>query len=224
MPARREQRQRTPKEAGMTYSESDNTTFNTIEREMVELFALVGDGFVGATDALLSGDKIAAKNLIERDRLIDTLYRQLLETTQKLLREQKLSPTDITYLVTILRLIPELERSGDLAEHIAQRALLAIGQEMTPRCRGIVQQMGDVGTQMWRMATDAFCDKNFELATTLDSLDDDLDDLHLSLIAEIVTGAMPIAVVIEMAMLARFYERFGDHAVNVSRACTQFNQ
>lgn len=202
--------------------EVENLTFSTIEREMTELFALVGDGFAGATDALLSGDKDAAKTLIERDRLVDTLYRQLLGTAQRMLKEQRLSSTDINYLITILRLIPELERSGDLAEHIAQRALLAIGQEMTPRSRGIVQQMGEVGTQMWRMATDAFCDKDNQVATTLDSLDDDLDDLHLSLIAEIVTGAMPIAVVIEMAMLARFYERFGDHAVNIARACAQF--
>lgn len=191
---------------------------------MTELFALVGDGFAGATDALLSGDKAAAKTLIERDRLIDTLYRQLLSTTQTMLKEQRLASGDINYLITVLRLIPELERSGDLAEHIAQRALLEIGQEMTPRSRGIVQQMGDIGTLMWRMATDAFCDKDFEAAKTLDNLDDDLDDLHLSLMTEIVTGSMSIAVVIETAMIARFYERFGDHAVNIARACSQFSQ
>ncbi len=199
-------------------------TFNTIEREMTELFALVGDGFVGATDALLSGDQVAARTLIERDRLIDALYRQLLGTAQTMLKEQRLSSEDINYLITVLRLIPELERSGDLAEHIAQRALLGISSEMTPRSRGIIQEMSDVGTQMWRLATDAFCDKDNELASTLDSLDDELDDLHLSLIAEIVTGTMSVAVIIEMAMLARFYERFGDHAVNIARACAQFAQ
>ncbi|MCL5077420.1 MAG: hypothetical protein M1288_04830 [Actinobacteria bacterium] len=191
---------------------------------MTELFALVGDGFAGATDALLSGDKAAAKTLIERDRLIDTLYRQLLSTAQTMLKEHRLSSYDINYLITVLRLIPELERSGDLAEHIAQRALIEIGQEMTPRSRGIVQQMGDIGTQMWRMATDAFCDKDLEAATTLDNLDDDLDELHLSLITEIVAGTMPISVIIETAMVARFYERFGDHAVNIARACGQFSQ
>ncbi len=204
--------------------ESEHLTFSTIEREMTELFALVGDGFAGATDALLSGDKAAAKTLIERDRLIDTLYRQLLSTAQTMLKEHRLSSYDINYLITVLRLIPELERSGDLAEHIAQRALIEIGQEMTPRSRGIVQQMGDIGTQMWRMATDAFCDKDLEAATTLDNLDDDLDELHLSLITEIVAGTMPISVIIETAMVARFYERFGDHAVNIARACGQFSQ
>ena len=204
--------------------ESEHLTFSTIEREMTELFALVGDGFAGATDALLSGDKAASKTLIERDRLIDTLYRQLLRTAQTMLKEHRLSSYDINYLITVLRLIPELERSGDLAEHIAQRALIEIGQEMTPRSRGIVQQMGDIGTQMWRMATDAFCDKDLEAATTLDNLDDDLDELHLSLITEIVAGTMPISVIIETAMVARFYERFGDHAVNIARACGQFSQ
>jgi phosphate transport system protein len=48
-------------------------------------------------------------------------------------------------------------------------------------------------------------------------LDDELDDLHVTLTAELATGAMPVPVAIELAMIARFYERFGDHAVNLAR-------
>ncbi|MHB1716366.1 MAG: PhoU domain-containing protein, partial [Acidimicrobiales bacterium] len=51
----------------------------------------------------------------------------------------------------------------------------------------------------------------------IDGLDDEMDDLHVSLIAEIVSGTMPLPVAIELAMVSRFYERFGDHAVKLAR-------
>ena len=56
-----------------------------------------------------------------------------------------------------------------------------------------------------------------EAAESVDALDDELDDLHVSLTAELATGSMPVPVAIELAMIARFYERFGDHAVNLVR-------
>ena len=53
--------------------------------------------------------------------------------------------------------------------------------------------------------------------SSIDDLDDELDDLHVTLTAELVAGTMPLPVAIELAMVARFYERFGDHAVNLAR-------
>jgi len=55
------------------------------------------------------------------------------------------------------------------------------------------------------------------LLRSLDDLDDELDDLHVTLTAEVVAGTMSLPVAIELAMVARFYERFGDHAVNLAR-------
>ena len=124
--------------------------------------------------------------------------------------------TDLRFLLSVLRIVPELERSGDLAEHIAQRAARGITGALTPRLRGLIQQMGRVGVQLWQSTAHAYDERDPAAAQRLRELDDELDDLHVSLTSEISSGKLDIPVVIEMALIARFYERLGDHAVNVS--------
>ena len=70
---------------------------------------------------------------------------------------------------------------------------------------------------MWRMAADAYGGDLPSPTERLESLDDEMDDLHVTLTAEIVAGTMSLPVAIELAMVARFYERFGDHAVSLAR-------
>jgi phosphate transport system protein len=127
------------------------------------------------------------------------------------------SPARRRYLVAMLRMLPELERSGDLAEHIAQRAVRPIAVEMSPRSRGLVERMGEVAALMWTRAADAFGDRAPEVAVRMDELDDEMDDLHTTFIAEIVGSGVPTQIAIELALIGRFYERLGDHAVNLTR-------
>src|ERR1035438_4266156 len=120
-------------------------------------------------------------------------------------------------------MLPDLERNGDLAEHIARRAARGLGAEMSARSRGLVERMGEVATHIWRATADAFAERSAEAASSIDDLDDELDDLHVTLTAELVAGTMPLPVAIELAMVARFYERFGDHAVNLAPRVTMFS-
>ena len=76
--------------------------------------------------------------------------------------------------------------------------------------------MGTVGTEMWREAADAYADRDGEVAVRLNDRDDELDELHVSLTAELVSGQLTVPVALEMALIARFYERLGDHAVNIA--------
>ena len=76
--------------------------------------------------------------------------------------------------------------------------------------------MGRVAVEMWHRATDAYADRDAGAHDRLNDKDDELDDLHISLTSEISSGKLTVPVVIEMALIARFYERLGDHAVNVS--------
>ncbi|HTX63278.1 MAG TPA: PhoU domain-containing protein, partial [Acidimicrobiales bacterium] len=69
----------------------------------------------------------------------------------------------------------------------------------------------------WSSTADAFSDRSVQTASMVDALDDELDELHVGLTAELATGTMSVPVAIELAMIARFYERFGDHAVNLAR-------
>jgi phosphate transport system protein len=120
-------------------------------------------------------------------------------------------------LVALLRMLPDMERNGDLAEHIARRAARGLGKEMSARSRGLVERMGEVAATIWRATVDVFAERSAAAAAKVSDIDDELDDLHVTVTAETVSGTMPLPVAIELAMVARFYERFGDHAVILAR-------
>ena len=188
-----------------------------VDRLFAQVFALVGEGIAGATHALLAGDRDAAKELVKRDEVIDKLIGQISTTVQQQLVHGETSPDERREFVAILRMLPDMERNGDLAEHIARRAARGLGAEMSARSRGLVERMGEVATIIWRETADAFAERSAEAASSIDDIDDELDDLHVTLTAELVAGTMPLPVAIELAMVARFYERFGDHAVNLAK-------
>ena len=187
-----------------------------IDRQVLGLFALVGECVAAATDALLTGDRDAAKVLVERDVLIDRAYLDIEELVKEQLVPQSPVATDLRFLLTVLRIVPELERSADLAEHIAQRAARGLTPELTPRVRGLIDQMSRVAVEMWHRTADAYADRDPGAHDRLNDRDDELDDLHVSLTSEISSGKIRVPVVIELALIARFYERLGDHAVNIA--------
>ena len=84
-----------------------------IHAKVSELFALVADGVVAATDALLSGDRDSAMGLIASDVLVDELYLEIEELVQRQFALQAPVANDMRYLLGMLRIVPELERSGD---------------------------------------------------------------------------------------------------------------
>jgi len=186
-----------------------------IDQKVVQLFALVSEGLSAATDAFLAGDREAAKKLVDRDKVIDSLYIDVEEIVYRQLITQSPMAKDLRFLLSVLRIVPELERSGDLAEHIAARAVRGVASALTPRIRGLVEQMGLVGTEMWRVAADAYVERDPGAASDLNERDDELDELHVSLTAELVSGQLTVPIALEMALVARFYERLGDHAVNI---------
>ncbi len=192
-------------------------TVAEIDRIFVQVFALVGEAIAGATHALLAGDREAAKELVQRDEMVDVLTKQIAQLAQEQLVHGTAQADERRELVAVLRMLPDLERNGDLAEHIARRAARGLGAEMSARSRGLVERMGEVATTIWRSTADAFAERSVSGANYVDDLDDELDDLHVTLTAELVAGTMPLPVAIELAMVARFYERFGDHAVSLAR-------
>ena len=192
-------------------------TLVEIDRLFVQVFALVGEAIAGATHALLAGDRETAKQLVQRDEIVDQLIGRIGRLAQERLVHGDTTVEERRELVAVLRMLPDLDRNGDLAEHIARRAARGLGAEMTARSRGLVERMGEVAANIWRSTADAFAERSVTGATFVDDLDDEMDDLHVTLTAELVAGTMPLPVAIELAMVARFYERFGDHGVNLAR-------
>lgn len=186
-----------------------------IDSRMTQLFTLVSEALAGATEALLGRDVAGGLRVVEGDQDIDELASEVELLVWELL-DSNPETEALRHLVGVLLIVPELERSGDLAEHIAQRAASNLGAEMTPLSRGIVQRMAEVALEMWRAAADAYLDRAAD-AESLSEDDEEIDILHDRLTAEISSGSMPAPVGAQVTLLARFYERIGDHAVNLAR-------
>ena len=189
-----------------------------LRQQTVQVFALVGEAIAGATHALLANDRELAKRIVDQDVIIDELVDTMVNAAQtRLLEEPSLGVASRRMLMSLIRILPDIERNGDLAEHIARRAARGLGNEMSPRSRGLVERMGEVAAMIWREATDIIIDGKLDSLGAIEDIDDELDDLHVSLTAELTSGSMALPVAVELALLARFYERFGDHCVNLAR-------
>jgi len=187
-----------------------------IDSRMAQLFALVSEALAGATHALLSGNAEIGLAVVEGDQSVDDLTAEVELLVWKQIEDKSTTGTMLRHLVGVLLILPELERSGDLAEHIAQRAVTRLGAEMSPLSRGIVQRMAEVALEMWRDAADAYGDRAAQ-AEALSEADEEIDILHERLTKEIAAESMPTAIGAQVTLLARFYERLGDHAVNLAR-------
>jgi phosphate transport system protein len=188
-----------------------------IEAKVIELFAMVAEDLPGATDALLSGSDDVIQALAEREKVIDALYPEIENLVNREIALQAPVASDLRFLLSVLRIVPELERSHDLVMDIARRANHILSQDLSPRSRGLVEGMGNLASVMWRQAADSWYQRDRAAAVALSELDTEMDDLHASLVAELASGQMAIPVTMEMTLVARFYERLGAHAVNIAR-------
>ncbi|HET6191575.1 MAG TPA: phosphate signaling complex protein PhoU [Trebonia sp.] len=188
-----------------------------IEAKVIELFAMVAEDLPRATEALLSGDNDALAVLIEREQIIDALWPEIEELVNREIVLQAPVAVDLRYLLSVLRIVPVLERAHDLVISIGSRANHSLGEELTPRSRVIVERMSELASAMWRQAADAWYQRDKTVASSLSERDEEMDELHSSLTAELASGQMSVQVAMEMALVARDYERLGAHAVNIAR-------
>ncbi|MBO0803668.1 MAG: phosphate uptake regulator PhoU [Nocardiopsaceae bacterium] len=191
-----------------------------IEGKVIELFAMMAEDLPKATEALLSGTPDILEQLAVRERAIDALYPELEELASREILLQAPVASDLRYLLTVLRVAPEIERSHDLIMQIASRAGHIISPDLSPRASGLVRLMGDLATGMWRRATDAWYQRDRGATDELRKSDEDMDELHASLVAELASGQTRIPVVMEMTLAGHAYERLGAHAVNICRRVT----
>jgi phosphate transport system protein len=188
-----------------------------IEGKVIELFAIVAEDLPGATHALLSGDSEAVQVLSEREKVIDALYQEIEELVNREILLQAPVASDLRFLLSVLRIVPELERSHDLVMDIARQGGHMLGDELSPRIRGLIERIGDLVSGMWRQAADSWYKRDRTAAFKLAQRDEEMGELHGSLIAELAAGRMTLPVTMEMTLVTRSYQRLAAHAVNIAR-------
>jgi len=188
-----------------------------IETKVIELFAMVAADLPEATQALLTGDHEVVKTIAERERAIDALYPEIDGLVNKEILLQAPVASDLRFLLSVLRIVPELERSHDLVTQIAARAGHVLSDDLSPRSRRLIERMGALVSSMWQQAADSWYERDRTMALKLSERDDELDELNASLIAELASGRIALPVTMEMTLVSWFYERLAAHAVNIAR-------
>src|SRR5579872_3101275 len=115
-----------------------------IEAKVIELFAMVAEDLPKATEALLTGNNDTLRILAQREQAIDALYPEIEELVNREILLQAPVAADLRFLLSVLRIVPELERSHDLVVHICANAGHVVSGDLTPRARRLVERMGDL--------------------------------------------------------------------------------
>ena len=193
---------------------------NEVSRLLVTMAESVRAAMRRATTALLTADREAAEAVIARDAEVDELYRQLELKVSDVIARQAPVATDLRTLITALHVSADLERMGDLAEHVAKTAQRRHPSPAVPaELRPVFQQMAGVADRMADKITVVLSKPDADLAAELERDDDAMDDLERDLFAVLLDDAWPYGAetAIDGALLGRFYERYADHAVNAGQ-------
>jgi phosphate transport system protein len=195
-------------------------TLEAIEAKVIELFGMVAEDLPAVTQAFLDGHGDMAAALADREQVVDALYLQLEELAGRELLLQAPVASDLRFLLSVVRIVPELERSHDLVMQVASYADPPFADDLTQAAREPARQMGNLASAMWRQAADAWYDRDRSAAPALAGQQGEMVALHASLAAELASGRIAVPATMSMTLVARCYERLGAHALNVARRVT----
>ncbi|MFX4291545.1 phosphate signaling complex protein PhoU [Streptomyces bohaiensis] len=193
---------------------------DAISDSLVEMARFVGSAMGRATTAMLDADLKLAESVIEADSKVDQMHRDLENNAIALLARQQPVATDLRIVVTSLRMSADLERSGDLAEHVAKVARLRFPESAVPRdLQATILEMGQLAQRLMAKAAEVLITKDVELAMQLEQDDDEMDTLHRTLFRHLMDDRWKhgVETAVDVTLLGRYYERFADHAVSVAR-------
>jgi phosphate transport system protein len=198
---------------------------DAIVDDLVAMTTSVRDAVHEATDALLRANQPAAEAVISGDREIDASREVIEEHALQLLATQQPVASDLRMLVAALRMVADLERMGDLAVHIAKVARMRMPDRAVPEAlQATMAQMAEVAVRMVDSTAGIVADRDVEAARGLDEEDDEMDQLRRSLFRKLLSDDWNYGVepAIDVALLGRYYERIGDHAVSMGRRVVYF--
>jgi phosphate transport system protein len=198
--------------------EEFQSDLNEISRLLVTMAEAVRAAMRKATSALLTADLKAAESVIERDVEVDKIYSQVEAKVADTIARQAPVAGDLRMVITALHISADLERMGDLAEHVAKTAQRRHPSPAVPaELRPVFQGMAAVADRMAEQIASLLAKPDAAKASKLEHTDDEMDSLERKLFAVMLDDDWPYGAetAIDGALLGRFYERYADHAVNV---------
>ncbi|GAA3443881.1 phosphate signaling complex protein PhoU [Planomonospora venezuelensis] len=188
--------------------------------KLVEMTRLVRSAIARATTALLDSDLELAESVISRDAEVDRLFAEIEASIFDLMARQQPVAVDLRMIITALRMGTDLERMGDLAQHVAKVARLRHPDSaIPPELRATILEMGQIAERLVTKTGSCIASRDVESALELEHDDDAMDKLHRRLFRVLMApdwrhGVEPA---IDVTLIGRYYERYADHAVRVAR-------
>ena len=191
---------------------------NTLNNELITMGALCEEAISSAVKLLIDNDVKMKENVLDADKQIDQKERDIETLCMKLLMQQQPVASDLRTISSALKMISDMERIGDQASDIAEIAEYAYGSGMESETH--IADMARATIQMVTDSIDSFVKKDVDLAHTViehDNIVDDLfDKVKGELISAIENKAANAEALIDLLMIAKYFERIGDHAENIA--------
>ena len=190
-----------------------------LNEHLLGMGALIERSIEKATQALIRQDEQAANEAISADHEIDQKEQEIEGLCLKLLLQQQPVARDLRLISAALKMITDMERIGDQAADISGIVCYIAGQ---PYIKELVHlpQMAEAAIRMVKGSLDAYVRKDLTLARKVINMDDEIDGLFAEikdeLIEQIRTDANAGSQAIDLLMIAKYYERIGDHAQNIA--------
>lgn len=187
---------------------------------LLQMSEMVTASITKASVAIQTVDLALAEEVIASDEILDTVQHELDARIIDIIARQQPVASDLRALVTALRMAADLERMGDLSHHVAKVVRLrhpnsAIPADLAP----LFKRIGDAAVKMSEKTGKVIESRDTKMAIMLEREDDEMDNLHRELIGSLTnaTWTHGVETAIDLTLLGRYYERFSDHAVSVSR-------
>ncbi len=189
-----------------------------LNRKIIEMGAMCEEAIASAAKALTTGDVVLAAKVCENSFAIDRMERDIEGHCMKLLLHQQPVARDLRLISAALKMITDMERIGDQAEDIAEIVTTLNGHTMDGV--ELIEEMARATIEMVTESVDAFVKKDIALAEKVVAQDDVVDDYFLKVKCDIITvitnNPSDGEFALDLLMIAKYFERIGDHATNIA--------
>jgi len=196
-----------------------NEQLEQLNNSLVEMGKMVEQSIANAIKALIEQDTALAQKIIDSDDEINDKEKELESFCLKLLLQQHPVAGDLRLVSSVLKMITDLERIGDQAEDISELTILLAGKQYIKKLE-YIPKMAEATMKMVTESIEAFVKKDLELAKSVIAYDDVVDDLFITvkknLIELIKQNPDNGDQAMDFIMIAKYFERIGDHATNVA--------
>ncbi|MBP3649727.1 MAG: phosphate signaling complex protein PhoU [Clostridia bacterium] len=190
-----------------------------LNHELLEMGALVESAIRSAATALVNQDVEAALASIAADKDVDQAERDIESLCLKLLLQQQPVARDLRLISSALKMITDMERIGDQASDISEIVIYLSSEPYIKQLEHL-PMMAEKAIRMVTAALDAYVRKDVKLAQEVMEMDDEIDSLFTTVKDELITlirgDAAAGSQAIDLLMIAKYYERIGDHAQNIA--------